>query len=104
MVILCVIFCFMLCGCEKENTKYLTDKRAEGAFGFASLPVLNALYVVNTSSRRIHLPDCRYVQSISEEHRKEIEDPRQALLEGYTYCGHCHPNTDTKNEDSKHEK
>ena len=104
LVILCVISCFVLCGCEKENAKYLGIGRGSEDFSFRTPPVLTAVYVVNTSSRRIHLPDCRYAQSMSEAHRKELSDLAQALREGYTYCGHCHPNVDTKNEDTEHEK
>ena len=104
MVILCVISCFMLCGCEKENTKYFTAGRHDEEFSWQTPSPSTVLYVLNTSSRRIHLPDCRYVQAMSQEHLREIDDVSQALAEGYTACGHCHPNTDTENEDRKHEE
>ena len=49
-------------------------------------------YVLNTNSKKIHLPDCSGAQSISEANRGEYEGDINELIEqGYTACGICKP-------------
>lgn len=49
-------------------------------------------YVLNTKSKKFHLPDCKYADSISESNRAERESTRTALVtEGYSPCGICKP-------------
>jgi len=49
-------------------------------------------YVLNTSSKNFHAPDCRYAKSISEKNREEREAARAELIaEGYSPCGSCKP-------------
>lgn len=47
---------------------------------------------INPSSRRFHKPDCKSVQSIKDENKKEFYGTReQAIAEGYVPCGSCKP-------------
>lgn len=50
------------------------------------------LYILNTSTKKIHLPDCRSAVTISPENRKEYTGTIDELLAmGYSPCGNCHP-------------
>lgn len=47
-------------------------------------------YVLNTSSKRFHLPDCSSVEQISPNNREDFTGSRDELIEqGYKPCGQC---------------
>ena len=49
-------------------------------------------YVLNTNSKKFHLPDCSGAASIKEENREEYTGDRQALIDGgYEPCKICDP-------------
>lgn len=49
-------------------------------------------YVLNTSSKKIHLPDCSGVKNISSKNKKEYQGTKAELEKtGYTACGICKP-------------
>jgi len=49
-------------------------------------------YVLNTNTKRFHLPDCPSVSDIKEKNRREFEGTREEAIElGYKPCGHCNP-------------
>ena len=49
-------------------------------------------YVLNTSSKKFHLPDCSGAASISEGNREEFTGGRSELVKkGYEPCGKCKP-------------
>ncbi len=49
-------------------------------------------YVLNTSSKKIHKPDCRYAESMSEANKEVFTgDIQQKISDGYTVCGTCNP-------------
>jgi DNA-entry nuclease len=49
-------------------------------------------FVLNTSSKKIHLPDCESVAKIASQNREEFSGSIDELLEkGYTPCKNCHP-------------
>lgn len=51
-----------------------------------------ATYVLNTSSKRIHKPNCGSVETIKEGNRIYTDLPREKLMElGYESCGRCNP-------------
>lgn len=51
-----------------------------------------ALWVLNTSSRRFHLPDCSSVPTIKEKNRADFTGTREELIDmGYKPCGNCKP-------------
>ena len=51
-----------------------------------------AAYILNTSSKRFHLPSCSGANDISESNRQEYWGTRDILiLQGYTPCGSCRP-------------
>lgn len=49
-------------------------------------------YILNTSSQKIHKPDCTYAKNIAEHNRQEYTGSMDELLaQGYTACGTCKP-------------
>ena len=49
-------------------------------------------YVLNTNSKKIHLPDCSSAKSMSDKNREEYFGTKEELLnKGYTECGQCNP-------------
>ena len=49
-------------------------------------------YVLNTSSKKVHLPDCSGVTSMNPANRQDYTGTLQSLLDqGYEPCGICHP-------------
>jgi competence protein ComEC len=49
-------------------------------------------YVLNTSTKKIHYPDCRAVSKISDKNKKESSNSISELEnDGYTKCGICKP-------------
>ena len=49
-------------------------------------------YILNTSSKKFHLPDCSGVASMNPANQQTYVGSREALLdEGYSPCGQCNP-------------
>lgn len=49
-------------------------------------------YVLNTGSRKFHLPDCSGIDQISEKNKDTFTGTRAELIaQGYTPCGSCKP-------------
>ncbi len=55
-------------------------------------------YVINTSTKKVHLPTCRYASSASTS--TYYGDIQTLLNEGYTACGTCKPAGDNSSGDS----
>ena len=54
-------------------------------------------WILNTSSQKIHRPDCKYAGDIAAHNRKESNQTIAELLqEGYTTCGSCKPTDGTE--------
>ena len=66
---------------QNESTE-LPEEGAEG----------EEIYILNTSSKKYHKPDCSGVASMSPENKKEYVGTKEALQnDGYTACGTCKP-------------
>lgn len=49
-------------------------------------------YILNTSSRVFHFPDCSSVKKMKDHNKKEFHGTRdEAIAQGYKPCGNCHP-------------
>ena len=49
-------------------------------------------FVLNTSSKKFHLPDCNGLRNTKEENKQEYEGTREMLLaQGYEACKSCNP-------------
>ena len=53
-------------------------------------PEAGTVYVVNTKTKKIHLPTCSSVGDIKPENRSESDDPDALIAEGYVWCKKCH--------------
>ena len=52
----------------------------------------DATYILNTSSKKFHRPDCSGVASMSEANRQTYTGSRDELIaQGYSPCGQCDP-------------
>lgn len=49
-------------------------------------------YVLNTRSKKIHLPDCASVDKMKEKNKAYSSETIEELeSQGYTPCGNCRP-------------
>ena len=49
-------------------------------------------YILNTSSRKFHYPDCSGVANMSEANKETFTGSREELIaQGYAPCGQCNP-------------
>ncbi|MBO6052920.1 MAG: hypothetical protein J6Q17_04215 [Clostridia bacterium] len=72
---------------ERSSIAEIPDEEpAEIAAG----PEEGSVYVVNTKTKKIHLPACSSVGDIKPENRGETDDPDVLLAEGYAWCKRCH--------------
>lgn len=52
-------------------------------------------YVLNTNSKKFHLPDCSSVDDMSPKNKKDYMGTREDLInQGYDPCGRCNPQGD----------
>lgn len=50
------------------------------------------LYVLNTNTKRFHLPECPSVSDIKDKNKEEYEGSRGEIIDmGYKPCGACNP-------------
>ena len=51
-------------------------------------------YVLNTRSKKIHLPDCASVEKMKDKNKAYSNETIEELeSQGYSPCGNCHPDT-----------
>lgn len=49
-------------------------------------------YILNTSTKKIHYPDCKSVKQMKDKNKKSTTESRDALIsQGYSPCGNCRP-------------
>ena len=49
-------------------------------------------YILNTSSKKFHLPACSAVENMNEKNKKTYKGTRKNLIDnGYSPCGYCNP-------------
>ena len=49
-------------------------------------------YILNTNTKKFHLPDCSSVTDMDEDNREGFSGSREELIDmGYEPCGHCNP-------------
>ena len=64
----------------------------EQATEAASEETAEASYVLNTGTKRFHLPSCSSVSKMKESNKQSITGTREQLLDqGYSPCGMCNP-------------
>lgn len=74
----------------ESKTQESETPESESAAGMAQGELKT--YVLNTSSKKIHRPDCTSVSKMSDKNKEEVRDTLPRLLkDGYTLCGICNP-------------
>lgn len=69
---------------------YATGESREADAGQTDGATETQEYVLNTASKKIHLPDCASVDSIGEKNKETYTGSYADLLaQGYTPCGNC---------------
>lgn len=58
----------------------------------SSKTTVSTEYILNTSTKKIHYPDCKSVKQMSEKNKKSTSQSRDSLIsQGYSPCGNCRP-------------
>ena len=71
---------------------YKTGESKEAANSVVSSDGNKVSYILNTNSKKFHLPDCSSAKSIKQESKKEWNGTREELMkQGYSPCGVCKP-------------
>ena len=51
-----------------------------------------ALYILNTNTKKFHYPNCSSVDQMSDKNKKEVTSSREEIIQqGYSPCGRCKP-------------
>ena len=105
--IVLTLFVFLLCGCDNINKvpdginhipyKVIEEFNNDEVIGILNVSQVNQNeniflqegYVLNTSSKKIHLPNCPGVKKIAEKNYAVCEDYQTATAKGYKPCGTC---------------
>lgn len=75
---------------ESQNESASSDPPSDADNGSAT-DTLESGYVINLSSKKLHLPSCKYAKSMSEKNRGYIESREKAIELGYVPCKVCCP-------------
>lgn len=77
---------------EVETQEAVLPETAASAFAPpADAAETGTTYVLNTSSKKIHSPTCRYAASMQETNKQVVTDKtlEELLREGYSKCSVC---------------
>ena len=107
---MCTVF---LCGCDNAGKvpkgvnhidyKVIESYSNDDVIGILEVPqderkeknkieLPDGQYVINTNSKKIHLPTCPGVQTISEKNFGICDNYEKAINDGYKPCGTCFKN------------
>lgn len=80
---------------EEIKTGADGDRAAESIAAYADHELADEApgeeLVASSTSRKYHLPECRYAQKIKPENRISFQSAKQAKSQGYLPCKSCHP-------------
>ena len=79
--------------CYNVQPGVLIDyETGESTFSEIGLNSEKKTYVLNTSSKKFHDPDCGNAANISDKNRDKVKITREELIyRGYEPCGVCQP-------------
>lgn len=96
--ILCILLfavLLLLCGCRENDPDTILVRHDADTSGAESSTVSEPIepssgrYVVNASTKKIHLASCAYAQKMAESKRVYTDDPSEYEAEGYVFCATC---------------
>lgn len=74
---------------EGSSTNSRSSQAIEKETDFENMEML---FILNTNTMKIHLPDCKSISSIKDKNRQDYEGTLNELKErGYSPCGNCLP-------------
>ena len=77
---------------DKTIGKITAKSSVSGKKSSKSVADTTAHYVLNTNSKKFHIPSCSGVESMSRRNRKDYNGKRSELIkQGYSPCGLCNP-------------
>lgn len=85
----------IICCSDGKTVSFRTEKKAVSADETnegtsESSPEYN--YVLNTNTKKFHLPSCPSINDIKGKNKKQFSGTREdAIAEGYSPCGRCKP-------------
>ena len=59
--------------------------------GLVTVDVSNAKYILNTKTKKFHLPTCSSAKSISAANKAGANDRAAIIAAGYSACKKCNP-------------
>lgn len=69
-----------------------TEAKEESVDPGSSSGAEEGTYVLNTNTKKFHLPTCKSVEDMKDKNKSEFTGDRQELIDqGYEPCGNCHP-------------
>lgn len=79
--------------CDDYTPGDESDQPAKPSTGTAGQTDATGIeYILNTSTKKMHYPDCRSVARMSESNKKSTTESRDTLIsQGYDPCGICKP-------------
>ena len=81
----------IICISDGETVEILGENRKNSSRE-TSESAMSVKYVLNTSSKKFHLPECGGIKGMKKENKKEFFGLREELLDlGYSPCGSCNP-------------
>jgi len=103
IIILSAFVMIFLSSCENQ-TKYYQSSSTNQTYNSQiifdshqeisenSVDEHSSYYVLNTNTKKVHLPSCYYVQKISPKNYAVTDDLQSAIDNGYSKCQKCRPN------------
>ena len=88
LIILLILCVFVLPSCA-DNDIILENESLKDIVIGSPTDVNKKIYVLNTNSRKYHLPDCRFVNGINPENRYDTSDMDFIKSRGYEPCSSC---------------
>ena len=88
LIILLILCVFVLPSCA-DNDIVLENESLKDIVTESPTDINKKIYVLNTNSRKYHLPDCRFVNGINPENRYDTSDIDFIKSRGYEPCSSC---------------
>ena len=94
IVIWPILLSLLFTACSKQTTVHLATTEPDVLTSQAETVTETAksTYILNTASKKIHLPGCGSVKKIKDENKEGYSGSISDLeAQGYTCCGSCKP-------------
>ena len=71
---------------SRSSSSSSSSTKAQASSSLSSSP-----YIGNRSTKKFHKASCRDVNKMNESNKVPLSSRQEALNQGYSPCGHCHP-------------